>query len=33
VEKDGLGAKPGWDILTPWSRVPGNIELDYPYDS
>ncbi len=28
----GLGPKPGWDDLTPWSRVPGNIEHDYPYD-
>jgi RHS repeat-associated protein len=28
----GLGPKPGWDILTPWSKVPGNIERDYPYD-
>jgi RHS repeat-associated protein len=29
----GLGPKSGWDILTPWSKVPGNIELDYPYDT
>jgi hypothetical protein len=28
----GLGPKPGWDTLTPWSKVPGNIERDYPYD-
>ena len=28
----GLGPKPGWDILSPWSRVPGSIEHDYPYD-
>jgi RHS repeat-associated protein len=29
----GLGPKPGWDVLTPWTKVPGEIEKDYPYDS
>jgi RHS repeat-associated protein len=28
----GLGPASGWDALTPWSRVPGSIEKDYPYD-
>ena len=29
----GLGPKPGWEVLTPWMKVPGQIENDYPYDS
>jgi RHS repeat-associated protein len=28
----GLGPKPGWDYLTPLSKVPGTIERDSPYD-